>query len=249
MLPIESPMPYLPAHLWFLITSFGGAGLTLPLAFAIALWLAFGYSWRLAAGWLFLLGVAITLVTATKIAFLGWGVGVRVWDFTGLSGHSMLATAVFPVAAFLVLLPAPPAVRIAGVVAALLGGAVVSFSRVVIEAHSPSEAITGCIVGALTALVFIRMAWDAAPGRLPIVPVVLSLMVLTLGLHNLHVPTQRWVTHIALKVSGHDRPFVRARWKATRDATTPISPAAPLTPIAPLQKTRNVALPQPDSDA
>jgi hypothetical protein len=41
-----------------------------------------------------------------------------------------------------------------------------------------------------------------------------------------HVPTQRWVTHIALKVSGHDRPFIRAKWKAVRDvrpATAPLS--------------------------
>ncbi|MBN3757574.1 phosphatase PAP2 family protein [Paraburkholderia sp. Tr-20389] len=240
-------MSHLPSHLWYLITNFGGAGLTLPLAFAIALWLAVGYSWRLAAGWLFLLGVAVALVTATKIAFLGWGIGVRVWDFTGLSGHAMFATAVFPVAAFLVLLSAPPAVRIAGVVLALLGGAAVGLSRVIIEAHSPSEAITGCIVGALAALVFVRIAWNATPpGRLPVAPVVLSLMILMLGLHKLHLPTQRWVTHIALKVSGHDRPYVRARWKVLHDNKTPASPASP---VAPLQKTRNVAVPLPDSDA
>jgi membrane-associated phospholipid phosphatase len=176
-------MLHLPPQFWLLVTNFGGAGLTLPLAFAIALWLTVGYSWRLAAVWLFLLGVAVALVTATKIAFLGWGVGVRVWDFTGLSGHAMFATAVFPVAALLVLLPAPPAVRIVGVALALFGGALVGFSRVVIEAHSPSEAITGCIVGGLTALVFVRIAWNATPpGRLPVAPVVLSLMIITLGL-------------------------------------------------------------------
>jgi membrane-associated phospholipid phosphatase len=240
-------MSHLPSHLWYLITNFGGAGLTLPLAFAIALWLAVGYSWRLAAGWLCLLGVAVALVTATKIAFLGWGIGLRVWDFTGLSGHAMFATAVFPVAAFLVLLSAPPAVRIAGVALALLGGATVSLSRVIIDAHSPSEAITGCIVGALTALVFVRIAWNATPpGRLPVAPVVVSLMVIMLGLHKLHLPTQRWVTHIALKVSGHDRPFIRAKWKTLRDIEIPASPA---TPVVPLQKTRNVAMPLPDSDA
>jgi hypothetical protein len=34
------------------------------------------------------------------------------------------------------------------------------------------------------------------------------------ALHGVRVPTQRWVTHIALKVSGHERPYIRARWKA-----------------------------------
>ena len=43
-------MPDLPAHLWYSITSLGGAGMALPLAFAIALWLAVGYTWRMAAG-------------------------------------------------------------------------------------------------------------------------------------------------------------------------------------------------------
>lgn len=233
-------MVHLPPQLWYLITSFGGAGLTLPLAFVIALWLAVGYTWRLAVVWLFLLGAAIALVTVTKVAFLGWGVGVRVWDFTGLSGHAMFATAVYPVGMFLVLLPAPPNIRLAGVVLALLGGAAVGFSRIVIEAHSPSEAITGCIVGALTALIFIRVAWNVTPGQLPIVPVALSLMALTVALHNVHLPTHRWVTHLALTVSGHDRPFIRARWKAVRDTRAP---------VATLPQTRNTRAPSPDSDA
>ena len=65
-------MPDLPVHLWYSITSLGSAGMTLPLAFAIALWLAIGYTWRMAVGWLLLLGAAIGVVTVTKLAFLGW---------------------------------------------------------------------------------------------------------------------------------------------------------------------------------
>jgi hypothetical protein len=209
-------MPELSLHSWYSITSFGGAGLTLPLAFAIALWLALGYTWRMAAGWLLLLGAAIGVVAITKMAFLGWGMGVRAYDFTGLSGHAMLSTAVYPVALFLMLLPARPPIRLLGVVAGLATGIAVGLSRVVLDAHSPSEAITGCLVGAITGLLFIRCSWDAAPGRLSAVPVAVSLMMLTVGLHDVHLPTQRWVTHIALKVSGHERPYIRARWKAGR---------------------------------
>jgi membrane-associated phospholipid phosphatase len=216
----------LPFHVWYSITSLGGAGLTLPLAFAIALWLALGYSWRMAVGWLVLLGVSIGVVTVTKLAFLGWGVGVRELDFTGVSGHAMLSTAVYPVALFLMLLPARPSIRLVGVLLGIVAGMAVGLSRVVLEAHSPSEAITGCIVGAVTALVFVRLAWHAQPGRLSAVPVTVSLMMLVVGLHGVHVPTQRWVTHIALKVSGHDHPFIRARWKARRynlPSTAPLS--------------------------
>lgn len=194
-------MPDLPAHLWYSITNLGGAGLTLPLAFAIALWLAVGYTWRMAAGWLALLGAAIGIVTVTKLAFLGWGVGVRELDFTGVSGHAMLSTAVYPVVLFLMLLPARPAIRLIGVLLGLAAGIAVGLSRVVLSAHSPSEAITGCLTGALAALVFVRLAWHAEPGRLSALPVAASMMVLALVMHGVHVPTQRWVTHIALKVS------------------------------------------------
>jgi hypothetical protein len=65
------------------------------------------------------------------------------------------------------------------------------------------------------------------------------MMVLAIVMHGVHVPTQRWVTHIALKVSGHDRPFIRAKWKATRD----IRP-----PAAPLSQTLNTLQPAPASD-
>ncbi|WP_025602016.1 phosphatase PAP2 family protein [Burkholderia sp. WSM2230] len=227
-------MPELSDHLWYSITSLGGAGMTLPLAFAIALWLAVGYTWRMAAGWLLLLGAAIGVVTVTKLAFLGWGVGVRELDFTGVSGHAMLSTAVYPVALFLMLLRTHPAVRVLGVLLGLAAGMAVGVSRVALSAHSPSEAVTGCLVGALAALLFVRMAWKAQPERLSALPVAVSLMVLAVLMHGVHVPTQRWVTHIALKVSGHDRPFIRAKWKAIRSAPPAAAPVAqPRNALAP----------------
>ena len=217
----------LPIHLWFSITRLGGAGLTLPLAIAIALWLAIGYSGRLALGWLVIVGAAAGLVTLTKLAFLGWGVGIREWDFTGVSGHAMLSTAVYPVALFLTLLPARPRFRIAGVVLGLAAGLAVGLSRVVLSAHSPSEAVAGCIVGALAAIVFIRLAWDAKPSKLSAVPVAVSLLMLAAAMHDVRVPTQYWITHIALHLSGRDRPFIRARWKAGYQVPRPV-PASPV---------------------
>lgn len=219
-------MPDLPTHLWYLITNLGGAALTLPLALAIALWLLAGYSWRMAASWLLLLGVAIGLVTATKIAFLGWGVGIHELDFTGVSGHAMLSSAVYPVAFFLMLPRAPRALRIAGVVVGLATGVAVGLSRVALDAHSPSEAVAGYVVGALTALVFVRYWWDAQPAQLSALAVTVSLAAITIALHSVHVPTHRWITHLALTVSGHGHPYVRARWKAghgPRHQTEPMS--------------------------
>jgi hypothetical protein len=62
-------------------------------------------------------------------------------------------------------------------------------------------------------------------------------MALSIALHDVRVPTQRWVTHIALKVSGHDRPFVRAHWKSNHHR-----PAA-----APVSQTLNARQPAPPS--
>ena len=210
-------MPDLPIQLWYAITNLGGAGLAVPLALAIALWLGAGYSLRMAASWLLMIGVAIGLVTVTKVAFLGWGVGIREVDFTGVSGHAMLSTAVYPVAFFLMLQRARHPWRLVGVVGGLATGVAVGLSRVALDAHSPSEAVAGCVVGALTALAFVRCWWGAQPGQLSAAAVTVSLAAITIALHGVHVPTHRWVTHLALKVSGHGKPYVRARWKAGRE--------------------------------
>ena len=34
--------------------------------------------------------------TASKVAFIGWGLGLSALDFTGISGHAMIASAVYP---------------------------------------------------------------------------------------------------------------------------------------------------------
>lgn len=232
-----SPLMYdLPPRLWISITALGGAGLTLPLAVTIALWLALGYSLRRAAAWLAVLGAAIGVVALTKIAFLGWGIGVRAWDFTGFSGHAMLSTSVYPVALFLMLFHTRTPVRIAGVALGLAAGVAVGLSRVVLDAHSPSEAVTGCIIGALAALTFIIGSWQAQPHRWSASAVAVSLVLVTLALHGVTVPSHRWVTQVALQLSGHERPYVRARWKANpnyRPAARPASQQQTLDTPAP----------------
>jgi len=216
----------LPLQLWNWITYFGSAGITLPLAATLAIWLALGYSPRLAIAWLAVLGVGIAAVALTKVAFLGWGIGIRAWDFTGFSGHSMLSTSVYPVVMMIAMTRAHPALRMAGVVFGIALGVAVSLSRVVLSAHSPSEAITGCVVGALTALSFVAIAWRAQPHRWSVPAVVASLAVVTVALHGVPVPSQRWVTEVALKMSGHQHPYVRARWKANPNYRPASRPAA-----------------------
>ncbi|SAK60382.1 phosphatase PAP2 family protein [Caballeronia ptereochthonis] len=204
----------LPVSAWISITSFGSVGVMGPVALIVAAWLALGYRWKYACAWLALLGAASGLVALSKIAFIGWGIGLRNLDFTGISGHALMSTAVLPVAIFVALLPARAAVRALGVAAGLLLGVWVGVSRVVLDAHSISEVVAGCALGALVALAFVRIAWRAESGRLAPTPVAASLAAVVVALHGVPVPTQHWITEIALGLSGHERPYVRASWKA-----------------------------------
>ena len=85
------------AAAWPVVTHLGSAGLMLPVAAltTLGLWLA-GRRAAVAV-WLAALGAGAALVLASKLAFMGWGIGSVALDFTGISGHSMLATAILPV--------------------------------------------------------------------------------------------------------------------------------------------------------
>jgi hypothetical protein len=59
-------------------------------------WLAWTGARRAAAPWCSLFGLAVGITVVTKVAFIGWGVGVPGPNFTGVSGHAMHAAAVIP---------------------------------------------------------------------------------------------------------------------------------------------------------
>jgi membrane-associated phospholipid phosphatase len=229
---------FLPSPLWTTITGFGGVAVTVPVAVAIAAWLAAGMRLRAAFEWLALLGVAAGLTLLTKLAFLGWGFGIRPLDFTGISGHAVMSTTVFPVMLSVVLLGAPALVRRAGFVAGLALGIMIGASRVAVKAHSISEIVAGCVIGALVACIFVsrlenREAQTTTATPHPLL-VSLSLVALIGALHGLHLPTQRWVTSLALDLSGHERPFIRARWhREGRIAPKLVDNVSSARPIAP----------------
>ncbi len=108
-------------------------------------------------------------------------------------------TAVYPVAFFLMLLPARTPIRVAGIVAGLGVGVAVALSRVALGrsfAIRSDYRLCGRRIG--RAAFHPRCRGARSPGRLSAMTVVLSLGTLTVALHNAQVPTQRWVTQIAL---------------------------------------------------
>jgi len=208
---------------WLGVTRLGEAQILLPAFFAGALWLALarpaGARGRLARGdalahdhparraawrWVAAIVATTAVTTASKVAFLGFGIGIAALDFTGFSGHSMYATAILPVLAAII---AGRAGAVVGVLLALL----ITYSRVNLGAHSTSEAVAGLVLGAAAA------GWTLAdylahPGAVRAPWWLPLLLVGWLAFVPLRAPPSRThdvVVSLALKLSGRARPYTR----------------------------------------
>lgn len=197
---------------WHGLSLVGSLAVTGPIGVAIALWLVAGRSWHLTAAWCALFGAGMALVVATKVAFMGWGVGVEAVAFAGFSGHAMRAAAVFPVASYLLVRTRMLAWRSVAVAAGVLLAVLIAVSRVYVEAHSVSESVTGCILGLLVACSFI---WYASVSQHMVLSRWLLLMCLPIVLIAPRVepvPAERWIAQLAMHLSGHDQAYTRAIW-------------------------------------
>jgi len=204
-------------HFWLGLSVLGSMAVMGPAGAAVGLWLAGGRAWRLAFSWCLLFGAGMALVVATKIAFIGWGIGVYSVQFAGFSGHAMRAGAVLPVFFFVLLKNARPAWRWAGVLAACLIAILITFSRLELRLHSVSEGVTGCLLGFLVAAAFIWQALSVSGFVISRTLVVLSFCCLLFAPKAEPVPTEDIITRAALRLSGHTRPFDREEWKVEQE--------------------------------
>lgn len=181
------------------------------MAFGSLLWRSQAASARaLAIGWLALFGMAILLTTASKIAFMGWGIGWAALDFTGVSGHSMFAAAVYPLMAGTLAARWSPRWQVLGVAAGFALALLVGLSRLKIGVHSPSEVIAGLLLGGLASA--LPLAWAGMAPR-SISPVIPALIAVWLAIMPVTAPastTHSLVTRLSLKLSGRSLPFTRA---------------------------------------
>lgn len=201
---------------WHSLSVIGSLAITGPIGIAIGVWLMAGRSWRLTAIWTVLFGAGMALVIGTKIAFMGWGIGVQSVEFAGFSGHAMRAAAVFPVAGFLAFRSSPPVARHLATALGVLLAVLISISRVYVRAHSVSEVVTGCLLGLAVAALFIWYAGNERHMALSRVLVALCLPILLVAPRVEPIPTETWIAQAALYLSGRDHPYTRAIWRAPR---------------------------------
>ena len=199
-------------YFWHLLSMAGSLAVTGPIGAAIAIYLIAGKQWRLTLAWAMLFGIGMALVVITKMAFMGWGLGVESVEFAGFSGHAMRAAAVYPVAGYLVLRSTGRYARYVGAVIGVILAVLISISRVPTLAHSVSEVVTGAVLGLLVAGAFIHFASQEHRWALSRMLAVLCLPIVLVAPNVEPIPAEDWITQVALKLSGRDHPYTRAMW-------------------------------------
>jgi hypothetical protein len=200
--------------IWQVLTRLGEAEILIPAAVLLMLVLmAQSATRRFAFIWLALTTVATLMTTASKLAFIGWGLGWADFNFTGVSGHAMFAAAIYPVL-MLVLLPRGAwtgrnfSLALGAALALLVG-----LSRLVVGAHSESEVLAGWLLGGAASALSIRLGRPPVTAVYPAVPMILVVWFLVLPLKLPGSQTHSMVTRLALAMSGHAVPFTRSQQK------------------------------------
>jgi hypothetical protein len=154
--------------MWTAIGNLGDAALTLPLAAVCFAWLTRSlYGWRIALSWATLLAAAMLLVGVTKILHAGCGVQIRAVHFRAISGHALLAAAVWPMACLLMLHDGWNTRTLRALLPGLALAATIAVARAR-DAHTASEVMAGWMLGVLVTVVLLKRWTDA-----PILPPVL----------------------------------------------------------------------------
>ncbi len=207
---------------WYLLTRLGEAQILLPAALLAMLVLAQRADTRpLATTWLGLLCLTGLLTTASKIAFIGWGIGSATLDFTGISGHTMFAAAVYPLLLGTLTSRLPPWGQKVAVTAGFALALLVGMSRMEVGAHSISEVAAGLLLGGAAS------AFAMASAGLPrsrigtSLALLVALWVLITPVHVPPLPTHSMVTRLALSLSGSPVPHTRSAMHLTAEPWRP----------------------------
>lgn len=139
--------------------------MTVAAAASMAVWMLVSGCKRMALWWSLLFIGAITIVAATKIAFIVWGAQISTLNFRALSGHATGATAVFVILLYLLLQGRGRQYRALALIAAMVIGGVLSALLVLHGEHSFAEASAGWALGALAGGSAIHLA--GCPVALP----------------------------------------------------------------------------------
>jgi membrane-associated phospholipid phosphatase len=195
------------------LTDFADQAVILPMVLAIAVALAV-QGWRRGAiAWLAVVTATFSIMVALKLTFLACWPLFGPMDIRSPSGHVAAATVVVGGLAGMLTR------RSSGVVpAAVLAACIIGLSRLWLGMHSFPEVVLGAAVGLTGAVMLSRLA-----GRPPVLrplPLMLTVVLVAVLFHGLHVPAEAAIRHTAWRLGR----FI----PAFREAIPPL-PSAPLT--------------------
>lgn len=199
---------------WQLVSFFGESAFLVPCAVFLYAWLRWHRAHAVARHWLIAFSLTALIVLASKLAFMGWGIGSAAFNFTGFSGHAMMAASILPVMACLAVPPSHPGLSRAAALAGVLLALAVGVSRLALHAHSVSEVVSGLALGFCVSMPFIaRHEVPRGPVAMLLASAALAtLLVLPIG--GVAGATHIWVQDIATFLSGRDRPYQRGEWSS-----------------------------------
>lgn len=189
---------------WLPLSALGDSRWLLPMALVLLLTLPrvdASLKWR----WLLATTLTAGVTLASKLAFMGWGIGIKSVHFTGFSGHAAMSSVLYPVVGVLLSGPGKRA-RAIGLAAGCTLAAAIAWSRIPLHAHSLSEVIAGLALGLSSSSWALRTA--SPSGRATPVAVVVALLaglVLPLTLPDVH--THQLVIALAMLISGRAEIF------------------------------------------
>jgi membrane-associated phospholipid phosphatase len=195
---------------WHAVTRLGQSEIVLPAAMlAIAVLFVNSETRDLALRWMVGLALAALITLATKVAFIGWGIGWEAIDFTGISGHTMCAAATYPI--LFLALGSGRSMRwiVALQVMAWSLVVAVAVSRIMVGAHSPSEVVAGLLLGGAVSVVSLSGSSKLTFAIHPMAILVLSIW-FSMGASEMPPSqTHSRITNLALRISGRTVPFKR----------------------------------------
>jgi hypothetical protein len=176
------------------LTDFADQAVILPLVFAIAAALAFQGWIRGAVVWLGVIFVTFGTILVLKLFFLGCTPLFGPMDIRSPSGHVAAATVVAGGLASLLLRQRKGILPVA-----LLAGAVIGASRLILGNHSLPEVIVGAVVGLAGAVALLHLSGPPPrlrPGRL-----VLIVVVVAAAFHGFHLRAEAAIHHSARRIA------------------------------------------------
>jgi membrane-associated phospholipid phosphatase len=192
------------SDVWRTLSALGDSRWLLPMALVLLITLPRADA-RLKWRWLLAIAATAGVTLASKLAFMGWGIGIKSVHFTGFSGHAAMSSVIYPVVGAL-LARTGKLPRGIGLVIGVLLASAIAWSRIPLHAHSLSEVVAGLLLGLGCSTWAMHTAGPSSrPNAVAAAAAVLAGMVLPLALPDVH--THRLVIALAKLISGRAEIF------------------------------------------